>query len=285
MRVLFLAAVFILAGSSCFSQKQFEGTIVYKLHAPDKKDNDAYLTVLFGKDGIKMKFAEKDKSDKEELLIRVDSGKIFTLNTGEKTFTAKKLVQKKKVDLNLSDKKIAGYNTHAVDMSANAIMGMMGSMSMGGSAVFYISDSLLYPVPEKYTNNMELTLVQNGRIILGAELKFGRYRPFGEEDDEPENNQEEMNEKQSITVEAASVKWEAFDGNEFTIPVDFVKRTNNYNDMPLSDSTIMFDTAIQSMDSVAVKAPVKKPATNSKQPAKPKAKTNNTKSGAIRKPE
>jgi hypothetical protein len=134
-----------------------------------------------------------------------------------------------------------------------------------------------------------LTIIQNGRILLGAEVSFGRYTPY--DDDE---NAEQILDKEKITVEAVSVKWENLDANEFSIPKDFIKRSLNYNDylksdsLAVADSAMMLDQMMNNVDTTVMSPgnkPVKKPSTNPQTPAKPKSKTGSTKTGAIRKPD
>src|SRR5258706_9611228 len=112
----FLASAALLSFISCYAQKPFEGTIVYRLHATDK-DDDGQLTILFGKNGVKLKMTDKTGEQKEQLLIRLDSGKLFTLDTQEKTFKAKRLAEKQKVDL--AGKTIAGFHAKAFDVAGD----------------------------------------------------------------------------------------------------------------------------------------------------------------------
>jgi hypothetical protein len=280
MKILVSSIIAVLAAIPAFSQKQFEGTIVYKLHSEQEQKEDGQLTILFGKNAIKLKMEDKSGPDKDILLIRIDSGKLYTMNTEEKTYRAKRLIEKEKNEVTLTNKKIAGFNTSAVDLSGgNSVNGLMGSFLHAGTADFYVADSLFYFLPEKYklAPNIELIFIHNDRIALGVDFIFGGNRtPF---DDGEEANMNLNNNR--ITGEAISVKWESLNENEFSIPADFVK----YKDEPMTDSVAMVDSMIRMMDTTSQTRPLKKPSVNTKQPAKPKTKTNSTKTNPVRKPE
>jgi hypothetical protein len=125
-------------------------------------------------------------------------------------------------------------------------------------------------------------MIHQGRIVLGAEIKTRSVSLFDDE-----NNDEDMeDDKMEITASALSVKWENFNENEFAIPADFVKYTNTY----ASDSIAAPDSILVMLDSMAMldatkTKEVKKKATPTKQPAKPKSKVNNSKDGTKKKPD
>jgi hypothetical protein len=151
MKSILFTIVLMLTVVCAFGQKAFEGTIIYQLHSSDKNE-DAQLEVHFGKQAIKMKFTEKDKPENESVIVRIDSGKKYVLNTEEKTYRVKRLIQRIKPELNASNKKIAGFNISAIDLSGNAIIGMLGGLFSGAGTVFFISDSLFY----RFLNNMHI---------------------------------------------------------------------------------------------------------------------------------
>src|SRR2546423_15422672 len=159
--LLVILPAFVFA--NCFAQKQFEGTIIYRFHENDKPD-DAELTAMFGKAGIKLKFREKSEFDKEVILINLDSGMVYTLNTNDKTYKRKDLIEKKSSPQQFSDRIIAGYKTRTIELSNNKL-GALSSLFMGGQVVLYRSDSLFYFLPEKYSANPELIAVNDNRIV------------------------------------------------------------------------------------------------------------------------
>jgi hypothetical protein len=266
-----------------FSQKQFEGNIVYNLHSnEDESKDDGELTVAFGKNALSIKFKEKDRFDKTVLLIRIDSGKIYTLDTETKTFTSRRMKKQENLPEQLPGKKIAGYSTSAIKVGSNSAISALTGIFRLRDVVFYCSDSLFYAMPEKYASNAELAFLHKGKIILGAEMKPLNYS-MSDGDEEYKDKKDALI---NILIEAKSVKWEEFKDNEFSIPTDYIKYKN---EIPASDSTAVFEEkTMNAVDSVievkpAETKPVKKPPVNKKQPAKPKSKTNGTQ--PIRKPE
>ncbi|MDP4264819.1 MAG: hypothetical protein Q8941_19985 [Bacteroidota bacterium] len=274
MRFRFLFFISLLAGIPGYSQKQFEGTIVYNLHASQESE-DAQLAILFGKNAVKLKMTEKNAPGKDELIIRLDLGELYTLDFGEKTFHARNLIEKKKADSGLSAKKIAGFMATPITLSDIPLMSVIAMLSRGGDPVIYVADSLFYFIPEKYSSNPELIFSHGGKITLGMEIKGNNS--LSEND---ENNRQGAD----ITIEATSVKWETFNDDEFSIPADFIKQYSPITD----DSARSVDSTLKIMADTTQgpqTKPVKQSPANTKQPAKPKTKTNNTKTGAMRKPE
>jgi hypothetical protein len=260
------------------AQKPFEGIIVYKLHNSAEEKQDAELTALFGKNSIRLRFKENENYDKEEVLINLDSGKVFTLNSTEKTYRVKKLVSTDFSAADLSSKKIAGYETTAVDMSHQSIA---GSLFGGGKLVLYKANDLYFPVPEKYSTNPELVIVSQNKIVLGAVLKYNKKTLMYDENEDDDTLQD----MPIITVDAISVKLMNLPTEDFIIPSDYAKYS--YNDFSVADSAIaMVDSTAWMMDSVATALPPPPPPP-AKAPAKPKSKPvkSSTKTNAARKPD
>jgi hypothetical protein len=279
----FFAVAALLFVFICAGQKPFEGTIVYRLHETDKND-DGQLTILFGKNGVKLKMEDKNGMEKEQLLIRLDSGRLITLNTEEKTFRTKNLKESQKKNVELLGKNIAGVRTRAIDVSpdGNPVSALFGNFFRTGTAVMYLGDSLFYPIPGKYASNMELGFVRDNRIVLGLNLILQSPDFSGKTNDDSANDNEG---KMEISVEATSIKWENFKEDEFSVPGDFVKTTDR---LSMADSVaIATDTmAIRPDTTVPIpKKPATKTSPKTKLPAKPKTKTSASQQGAIRKPE
>lgn len=255
-----------------FAQKKFEGTIIYSIHEGKKEQE---LTAMFGRPGIKLKFREGNEYDKEVVLINLDSGVVYTLNESEKTFRAtylktKQLQQKQ----DLPEKTIVGYNTKPIDIASN--IGNYGYLaSIGGNFILYRSDSLFYPVPEKYSVNPELIIVNNNNIVLGASINMDNSLNPDMVDDSTNYESQGM-----LSIEAREIKWQPIDEKEFQVPLDYKKFS--YNDYS-PDSTALIDTTFAT-DTVLEKPakPAQKPAT--KQNSKPKTKTKTTANKDIRKP-
>src|SRR5215469_15199305 len=149
--ILITSLLFIF--TIAFPQKKFEGTIVYTIHDNEGK-GDRELTAFFGKPGIKFKFRDKNDYDKEVLFINLDSAVIYTINESAKTFTQRKLLTRQ-YDQDAANRMIAGYNTKSVELTNQ--YGYLGLMvGIKGKLILYRSDSLFYPIPDKYSINPEL---------------------------------------------------------------------------------------------------------------------------------
>ena len=268
--ILLLTSLFTL--TNLVAQKAFEGTIVYIIHDNEGK-GDEELTALFGKAGIKLKYRKDNKFDNEVLLINLDSSAIYTLNESEKTFTKKNLITKKPMQT-IPDQVIAGYNTKAVDMSEN--LGYLGAAAgLGTEIILYRSDSLFYPLPDKYWGNSELVMINNNHIVLGADIRMGVSLAT----DTQKEDTLSVDKKDLANIIAKEIKWEILDEKEFQVPVDFTKYSSYYP----SDTISLQDSVTVAPDTAASKIhkPAEKPA--SKQSSKPKSKSKTTASKDIRK--
>ncbi|MGC4104442.1 hypothetical protein [Ferruginibacter sp.] len=263
MKKLFLSTVIICLAVFAKAQQDFQGEIVYKLHASEEDKPDAELKAFFGNRKIKLLFKEKAEYDNDALLIILDSAATFTLNADHKTFKKKLLSIKTPMDAP-QKRMIAGYTALPMIPENNGLGSLLGGMFGATNTVFYLADSLQYHIPDKFRGNMEFVIVQKNRIVLGAELQFSN--PFSD------GGAVDSSKAKIVTAEAISIKPGAIDESAFIIPADYVdSKTVNY-DMPMVDTTAvlpaMADTA---MPAPKPKKPVKKA------PVKPaKSKTSAT---------
>lgn len=271
----FIAAFFLLLPDCIFAQKPFQGTIIYSLYATGDEKN-AELTAMFTTNKVKLKLKEKEVFDKTYVIIDLDSGKVFTLNTENKTYKVTRLVEQ---DLQVSteQKTIAGFSTVASQINSTGKMGIL-SQIIGGSATLYTSKDLYFPVHQKFAGNPELIFINNNHIVLGARIKINRS--FDEEENELDTLSHRL-----ITVEAQLVATTPVNKEEFLIPMDYSLKKKQIYDY---DDSYATDTAVMMMDSLIstqVDTTIigKKPAIKSKtKPATPK-KTNTAKGEAIKK--
>lgn len=272
MKAIFLIA-FALLLNSVRAQQPFQGTIVYVLHTPQEK-TDPELTILYGPNKIKVKFKEKEDYDKTYLLIDLDSGKFYTINTDTKTFQVKKLTEAGSTETVATSKTIAGYKTNPVNVTSSGFGGLVG---FSGTTVLYAASDLYYPIPKKHAGIPQLVMINDNHIVLGAEIKLGLP---GMNEEVPDSISQQMN----VTVEAKKVEPQALDLVEFSIPLDFTRQSNNYYSMTdtayiTTDSTMMYDTTMMA-DTVAVPTPKTKTPAKTKSPT-PK-KTTPSKTEAIK---
>ncbi|MGZ5190648.1 MAG: hypothetical protein ACXWCZ_06475 [Flavisolibacter sp.] len=260
---------FILLIQNAIAQQPFQGTIVYSLKASSEK-KEAELTAMFGVNKIKIKMKEKDEYDKKYVIIDLDSGKVFNIDTEEKDYKVTKLSTE--ITESPSPKVIAGYNTFPVQSNSSGPFGLIRQL-MGGSITLYTSNDLIFPIDPKYSSNSDLIIVNNNKIVLGATIHV--KSPFMTEDEDSDTAK-----KMVITAEAIRIDKTPIPKEEFLIPQDYVKRKKF--DFNLSDSismnvdtTLMLDTTVMSESDViidSVAAPTIKPTTKPKTKPTPSKK-------------
>jgi hypothetical protein len=242
----------------CFSyivdaQKNFNGEIIYKLHASGDNKPDAELKVLFGNNKLKLQFKEKEVYEDDALFVLLDSGAVFTVKPLSKTFKKKLLAVTAAAESPLQ-KTIMGFHTTSIKPENNGMGGLLGGLFGNSQSLFYVADSLTYFIPEKYRDNTEFVMIQKNKIVLGAEIRFTNRYTEGEEEDSTSKA------RSLITAEAISIKPMMVDDNEFIIPADFT----SYK--PVADTTMLAPADELALDTSVV-AP-KKPAVKKKAPVK-----------------
>lgn len=253
------------------AQKDFEGKIVYLLHNDTKKNEDAELTILFAKNKIRLSLKDKKDSasdlDYSTSIINIDSGKIFTLNTYDSSYSAKKLIEKHSLETP-TRKLIAGYA--ATSYIEDSKMSILGYFKRSSNLVFYISDSLNYTLPEKYSINPEFLMINKNKIVLGAEM-YVDFSAWSDENDSTKNDGR-------ISIEATRILPMQMPDSAFEIPSYYFNSKDRYGGYAMADSTKLI------MDSV-VKAPKKQTTKKGGHKPPPLKKTTPIKSSAIiRKP-
>lgn len=249
MKLFYLFASVLLL-NTVHAQQIFQGSIVYNLHTPKEKE-DAELTIQYGPNKIKVKFKEKEDYDETYLLMNLDSGIFYTINTETKTFQVKKLVEITTQEVALNSKSIAGYATNPVNVTGSGVGGLFG---FSGTTILYTAADLYFPVPKKYSSAPQLIMVQDNHIVLGADINM--LMP-GMAEEMPDSLKMQM----KVTAEAKKVTPQQWDAAEFTIPADFTQVSENY--FPMSDDTtdVIADTTMMMVDTLAVPPPVKKKTT------------------------
>jgi len=264
MKHLFWILTLLCTSSIVSAQKNFEGSVTYRLHSNQGEKPDAELKVLFGTRKLKVMFKEKDEYEKEALVINLDSAAVYNVNFEEKTFKKTTLIltgpaQKPEKKL------INGYSTTPLLPENTGLGGLLGGMLGTSNIIFYLADSLYYHIPGAFTGNKELLMIQQNRIVLGADIQI--INPFSElaDSSSKKNN--------IITAEAIDIKPGAIDENEFLIPVDFVNRKDMVypvtEEKVAEDTMVVVDTVPVAPPSPAKKAVKKKPA----KPGAPKSKS------------
>ncbi|HVG40411.1 MAG TPA: hypothetical protein VM888_02275 [Chitinophagaceae bacterium] len=211
MRSILILIGFIIS-LNVFAQKSFEGMITYSIENAYQTDK-ALLKVLFSPSIIKISFIGKGRTSNDNILVHLDSGKVYVLNTDSKSYHVKNLIKRNKTE-NLSGQSIAGYATTAVDVTGTGFKGLLSGLS-AGNIVFYKAQNLSYPVSPIYAGNTELVFVQDNKIVLGADFSIDY------------NVEEDSIQKNIITVRATEVVAKPIQKSELMIPKDFVKVTDS----------------------------------------------------------
>ncbi len=269
MKQLFLILTALFICGIVSAQKNFEGTITYRLHATTGDKPDAELKVLFGIKKLKLLFKENETYDKDALVVLLDSATVYTVNFSEKTF--------KKATLSLTSpaqkpekKLINGYSTTPFMPENTGLGNLLGGMLGSSSVIFYVADSLHYTIPAAYIGNKELLIIQKNKIVLGAEIQI--VSTFGEFTDSASRS------PNIVTAEAIDIKPMTINESEFFIPADFVDRKDMVYTEPVDSTVAVVDTVAVAAPPTPAKKPVKK------KPAKPAPrKSASTPKAAIRK--
>jgi len=246
------------------AQKNFEGTITYRLHASTGDKPDAELKVLFGQKKIKLMFKEKEEYDQDALIVNLDSATVYNVNFEDKTFRRNILVLSNPAQ-KPARTNINGYTVSAFQPESTGLGSLLGGMRGTSKVTFYLADSLHYFIPAAFAGNKELLIVQKNRIVLGAEIELNNVfsDSFGEFSDSVKNNN-------LITAEAVEIKTGQVDENEFIIPADFTDRKDWIDPVTVDTAAFAVDTAVIITPQKVEKK--KKPV----KPAAPKSKTAGT---------
>ena len=232
----------------------------------DNKDS-MEINIWFTKGKILIRNISKDPA--EDILVLIDSGKVYTIDRDEKTYRVKKLhVRKPTAPAEVIQ--IAGYRSTPVQNNARGYV-------FGGSVntIMWFADSLFFTVPEKYEDNEELLMVRKGHIMLKAEINTD-YLPNDYQDTEGETENEKTDNK--ITIIASAVIPGGIKNEDFMIPVNFKKFDPKMEEIIAMDSTNMANATLDPVaPPPAKKAPAipKKPASQGAPATKPPIRKEN----------
>jgi hypothetical protein len=232
------------------AQKNFQGEITYRLHSNFEEKTDAELKVLFGVNKLKLRFKEKETYNKNEVLILLDSAAIYTLNADDKTFQ-KKLLLSSSLAVKTPKKSFGGYGSTLVQPDNNVIGTLLMGMAGSANTFLYVSDSLFYTVPEAFASNLEFSMLQKNKIVLGVEIEMKNN--FNEPADTISSATKQ------VIIEAVAIQPMTVSDTAFAIPSDYENIMNK---------TIEAPTVAAAVDTVVTadkkpKKPVKKKTTNS----------------------
>lgn len=276
MKLFIVFSAFLLLCSLANAQQDFEGMIRYKsspekeMYVRDITDNkdSMEINIWFTKGKILIRNISKDPA--EDILVLIDSGKVYTIDRSEQTYRVKKLhVRKPSTPAEVLQ--IAGYRSSPVQNNARVYV-------FGGSVntILWFADSLFFTVPEKYEDNEELLMVRKGHIMLKAEIATDFIPAYENEDTEAETDKEMVDNK--ITIIASAVIPGGIKAEDFMIPFNFKKFDPKMEEIVAMDSIYKVDTSLAPVaPPPAKKAPAipKKPASKGAPATKPPIRKEN----------
>jgi hypothetical protein len=267
---LFFILFFITLTTVVFAQQPFQGTIVYRIKV-DREQEEVGLTALFGINKLRLTFRAQGVLKKESIVVDLDSGKIIVINADNKTYLAQSLKNAPPALTAPTQKTIAGYLTTPYLSDDRPGLGGF-SAAVFGQGIFHAANDLYFPVPKKYFKGPELMIIQNDRIVLGAEFKTspGLY------DDDPQNDSVSTTVffAEAIKVERGAVEKSSFEIPSDYSPYEFKADTTQIHAadsvwMP-ADSTLSVGAPAAEKPSGQKKLPQKKPASKKGEATGPK---------------
>ncbi len=269
MKYFVIVCLTFLAAFTASAQKDFEGVIKYRIITPSsegekEKADSMMITVFFAPRKILMKTnIGDDKGEENDILVLLDSAKVFTIDTKEKTYRVKKL--KESVPFTSVGKEtIAGYSGTPVQYEGNKLINMLR-----GNTTLWFADDLIFSIPRKYEMNEEFIMINKSHILLKAiismDMGFGYGMDEENETTEPKNSE--------MTLHAIEIIASQQSPSVFTIPAEYMKEDRRTFVPPL-----LFDTTMILVDSVTtikdtMPPPPLKPAPTKKAPVKQPIKT------------
>lgn len=255
------------------AQKPFEGTIRYRLSFSPLLPDSMSISIFFGPGKVLLRVnqGEEGMVMESDVLIDLDSGYVYMMNAGSKTYRTKKLrAFGDKPQVPPGNKTILGYAATGVTLGEGGSMRYTGAMSMAERAVVYTANDLVFPVPEKYRLNPELLFVHNGHIVLGGELVMGKGNDEGEG----------PGEMPALSFEAFEIIRQPVDPALLRIPAGYEKWSSE--EMELQWDSTAGDTVI--LEEVPITDDEPPPPPPPPAPPKPKAKKYPVKEPATKKP-
>lgn len=224
--------------------------IKYKIYSPgfsmlaEENPDSSELKMYFtpGRIFIKSSKGGKLGGEEDDILIILDSAKIYSINNQERTFSVKKLREVNPMPP-ATKEIIAGYKCTPLD---NTIRYM--SESIGTNATLWFADDLFFSLPSKFEANDELLMIRDNRILLKAKYWIDERLGIYSDRDETENNL-------PLTLEITFIAEEVLPGLKPPFPFDIPKGYQKIAYNPFkSDSTPVWIDSVLINDSMRKEA-------------------------------
>lgn len=275
-KICVLLAILSVSVMLC-AQQPFEGIITYKLKGVDHigEDMNAELKIYFGKNAIRLKFRDKEFYEKDEIVVRLDSGRSYTLNTENSTYTSRRLFVAQSERVKAKDKNIAGYKTQAVERMALSSSTVFGERFRANQLIAYTSPDLYFPVPDSLRINPEFVFIYDDHIALGVEALYNRVHEIGLTGGRTE----------STIIEAVEVNPMTLPTADFLIPpAGYTEEPHYHFDDMAPDSLAFLDTTLV-VDTVMIEEVSPEPPLPAPPPPVPAKKKKGSAQPPARKPD
>jgi hypothetical protein len=223
-------------------ETSFIGTITYSVKAPEKaaRTEEMRMTIHFGPNKMYLKMSESGKEIEDEILIDLDSGKLYTIMHAYKSYKVQKLAVTDIEGKNKGTKSVLGYNVESVPLSgASTASSMLRMLPMMGN--LYVAKDLVFRVPRRYVSAPELMFVVNDHILLKADLDMGNW-VRGMDEEQADNHSFSVR----FELEATEVKNSLPGDIRFEIPAGYQLRKRNEYSYMMGDTTM-----VEAVDSVS----------------------------------
>ena len=249
--VFLLATLFMCQLALAQPETSFLGSVTYSVKAPEgaSSKEEMRMTIHFGPNKLYLKMSESGKENEEEILIDLDSGKLYTIMHAYKSYKVQKLAVFDIESKKKGPESVLGYDVENVPLSGgSSTSSMFRMLPMMGN--LYVAKDLVFRLPRKYANAPELMFVVNDHILLKAELDMGNWMRNNIEEDETDNHSYSAR----FELEATEVKPFLSPDVRFQVPTGYALRKRNDYSYMMSDTTMVepVDSLSYWADSAAV---------------------------------
>lgn len=225
-----LLAIFVFLAA--LAQQDFQGTIRYKavrvsdLNREREKDSVMYITLQLAPNRLHFSVEKTNGTDDEEdILILLDSMKIYFLNKERKTFYTKKLSRLSLLPAQQNET-ILGYNAAPVIKDHEQGLAITKVRS-----VAWVNDNLTYHLPEGVSLQEFMFFFHNNHIILKSKIALTEtgFSEMDESDDDSGDEKKKSSDPPfDMVFTAVDIKQGPLPDNMFAIPDGYTNRSRTW---------------------------------------------------------
>lgn len=259
--LLLLLAFVVFFTLPAFAQQDFQGKIRYRVvrlthYHGDDNDKDSAIMITLHLSPNRILFTV-DKSEEENILIMLDSLKIFEINKEEKTYRESLIPILPPLPAE-TETTIAGYSTRVTQQT------LPESVTRAYRSTSWINEQLTYHLPEGVYIREFMMFFQNHYILLQSKLSLRELEYNRMDEEEAAELKARAGQPYDIKITAEEVIPGALPASIFELPAGYVKEPKYYPPSAM-DTVIIRDIP----DSAAMdEPPPPPPPTKPKQPSK-----------------